>query len=140
VPTLEQVLEANPETVKVVFKQFPLKMHKFANKAALAAIAAQKQGKFWEYHDLLFENYKAINDSQIEQVATDLELDLEQFKSEMKSPENQAKIRKDLSDGQQAGVRGTPTIFVDGRKLKARGMKGFQSAIDKALKNQKKED
>jgi protein-disulfide isomerase len=54
VPVLEQVLEKNPNQVKLVFKNFPLRNHKFAMEAAIAALAAEKQGKFWEFHDLLF--------------------------------------------------------------------------------------
>ncbi len=137
-PTLEQLLEAYPEKVKVVFKNFPLSSHKFAFKSASASLAAQRQGKFWEFHDALFENYKALNDTKIEEIATSLGLDMDRYKLEMKSPEIQTQVRKDLKDGSIAGVRGTPTIFVNGRRLKARGMKGFRNAVDKELENLEK--
>jgi protein-disulfide isomerase len=60
VPVLEQVLEKNPENVKFVFKNYPLRNHKFAMKAAVAALAARSEGKFWEFHDELYKNYNKI--------------------------------------------------------------------------------
>jgi protein-disulfide isomerase len=67
---------------------------------------------------------------------------MEKFNLETKSPEMQAQVRKDLADGREAGVRGTPTVFINGRKLKGRGLDGFRNAIDRELKelNQKGED
>ena len=131
-PVLEQVLENNSDDVKVVFKNFPLRSHKFALPAAIAALAAGEQGKFWEFHDLLFENHEALNDQKIEEIAQTLGLNLDQFKKAKKNPALQGRIRQDLTDGQQAGVRGTPTIFINGIRLRDRSPNGFQSAIDKA--------
>jgi protein-disulfide isomerase len=133
-PLLEQVLEMYPEKVKIVYKNFPLKMHEYAQKAAIAAMAAHRQGKFWEFHDLLFENYKKPDDQKIMELAKQLGLDLKAFEKDMKDPEISAKIQRDVIDGQKAGVRGTPTIFVNGRRLKNRSLQGFQELIDKALK------
>ena len=64
-PVLEQVLEKNPDKVKLVFKNFPLRNHKFAMPAATAALAAEKQGKFWEFHDLLFKDYNRLNEQKV---------------------------------------------------------------------------
>jgi protein-disulfide isomerase len=133
-PALEQVLETYPETVKVVFKHFPLRSHKFAFKAAQATVAADKQGRFWAFHDKLFENYKAINESMIRKTAQDLGLDMAQFDEGMKNPETTALIRKDVSDGQAAGVGGTPAVFINGRRLKNRSPAGFKASIDAELK------
>jgi protein-disulfide isomerase len=133
VPLLEQVLERNPQNVKLVFKNFPLRNHKFAMKAAAAALAAEEQGKFWEFHDLLFKNYNRINDEQIRTIALGLGFDVKEFEVKMKNPEIQARIRQDMRDGSQAGVRGTPTIFINGKRLKDRSLKGFQAVIDKEL-------
>ncbi|MDH3567988.1 MAG: thioredoxin domain-containing protein, partial [Desulfobacteraceae bacterium] len=77
VPLLEQVLENNPENVKIVFKNFPLRRHKYATKAAMAALAADGQGKFWAFHDRLFENYKQLSDQKINDIARDLGFDVE---------------------------------------------------------------
>jgi protein-disulfide isomerase len=133
VSVLEQVLEKNPQNVKVVFKNFPLRNHKFARKAAAAALAADSQGKFWEFHDLLFKNYNKINDQKIQAIAQELGFDANKFEAKMKDPEIEARIRQDIRDGSQAGVRGTPTIFVNGKRIKNRSVKGFQAAIDKEL-------
>jgi protein-disulfide isomerase len=138
VPVLEQVLEKNPQDVKVVFKQFPLRSHKFATKAAQATIAAQAQGKFWEFHDLLFENFNRLDDGKIEEIRAQLNLDAEKFKKVMEDPATMAVIDGDIRDGQQAGVRGTPTIFVDGKRLQDRSIRGFQQAVEKALSDRKR--
>ena len=132
-PLLEQLLEKYPQDVKVVFKNFPLQNHKFAMKAAIAALAAESQGKFWEFHDLLFENYNRINDQKIQDIALAVGLNLEQYEKMKKDPAIQRKVRQDLSDGRRAGVRGTPTVFINGRRLRDRSLKGFQEVIDKQL-------
>ena len=132
-PVLEQVLEKYPEDVKVVFKNFPLRNHKFAMKAAVAALAAESQGKFWEFHDLLFENYNRINDQKIKDIALAVGLNQEEYEKKKKDPAITRQVRQDLSDGQKAGVRGTPTIFINGIRLRDRSLKGFQAAIDKQL-------
>ena len=132
-PLLEQVLEKYPQEVKVVFKNFPLQNHKFAMKAAIAALAAESQGKFWEFHDLLFENYNRINDQKIQDIALAVGLNLEEYEKMKKDPAIQGKVRQDLADGRRAGVRGTPTVFINGRRLRDRSLKGFQAVIDQQL-------
>ena len=132
-PLLEQVLEKYPQEVKVVFKNFPLQNHKFAMKAAIAALAAESQGKFWEFHDLLFENYNRINDLKIQDIALAVGLNQEEYEKMKKDPAIQAKVRQDLADGRRAGVRGTPTVFINGRRLRDRSLKGFQEVIDQQL-------
>lgn len=132
-PVLEQVLEKYPDDVKIVFKNFPLRNHKFALKAATAALAAKSQGKFWEFHDLLFKNYNKLNDQKIHEIALGLGLDQTEFEKKMKDPGIKAMIRQDLRDAAQAGVRATPTVFINGRRLKNRTLQGFQTAVDKEL-------
>jgi len=134
VPELEQVLEKYPNQVKLVFKNFPLRNHKFAMQAAIAALAAEKQGKFWEFHDLLFKDYNHLNEQKIREIAQQLNLDMEKFEKDRKDPQIMAMINRDLSEGNQAGVRGTPTVFINGRLLRNRSMAGFQELIEKALK------
>ena len=102
-------------------------------KAAMAALAAESEGKFWEFHDLLFKNYNKLNDQKIREIALELGLDQTEFKKKMKDPKITAMIRQDVRDGAQAGVRGTPTIFINGRRLNDRSLKGFKAAIDKEL-------
>jgi protein-disulfide isomerase len=133
VPLLEQVLEKNPDTVKIAFKNMPLRFHKFADPSARAALAAHKQGKFWEFHDKLFAVEK-LSDEAINNVAVELQLDMAQFNKDMNSPEIRQMVNKDLLDAQKVGVTGTPTIFINGKKLKNRSLAGFQEMIDRELK------
>jgi protein-disulfide isomerase len=128
------VLEAYPDKVKLVFKNFPLRNHRHAMKAASAALAAESQGKFWEFHDQLFKNYNRLNDKFIDDIATVLQLNQEPFEKRMNSPEVRQQIQQDLEDGQKAGVRGTPTIFINGRLLQDRSLNGFKTIIDGELK------
>ena len=133
-PVLEQVLEKNPTQVKLVFKNFPIRNHKFAMPAAVAALAAGKQGKFWEFHDLLFKDYNRLNEQKVNEIAQKLKLDIKKFEKDRKDPRIIELIRRDILEGNQAGVRGTPTIFINGRLLRNRSPAGFQELIEKALK------
>ena len=133
-PVLEQVLEKNPDKVKLVFKNFPLRNHKFAMPAATAALAAEKQGKFWEFHDLLFKDYNRLNEQKITEIAQKLNLDMERFEKDRKEPGIRTLINRDIAEGNRAGVGGTPTIFINGRLLRNRSPAGFQELIEKALK------
>jgi protein-disulfide isomerase len=128
------VLDRYPDTVKFVVKHFPLSSHKFARKAATAALAANNQGKFWEFHHKLFENYRALNDAKIEEIAKELELDMDKFATDMKSPGVVGMINRDVRDGRQIGVRGTPTVYVNGKLLRNRNIQGFMEMIDAELK------
>jgi protein-disulfide isomerase len=136
VPLLEQVLEKNPETVKIVFKHFPLRNHQFARQAAIAALAAERQGKFWEFHDLLFKAYNHLNAQKVREIAQKLNLDMVKFDQDQKDPGIGAIINRDLAEGNRIGVRGTPTVFINGRLLRNRNMAGFQAMIDKTLKKE----
>jgi len=112
----------------------PLRFHKFADPSARAALAAFKQDKFWDFHDELFGAEKLSNDL-INNIAVKLNLDIAQFNKDMNSPEVRQQVKKDLLDAQKAGVTGTPTVFINGKKLKNRSLQGFQAMIDKELKN-----
>jgi len=137
VPLLEQVLDKYPKDVKLVFKNFPLRNHKFAEPAAIAAHAAGKQGKFWEFHDLLFKNYNRLNAQKVQEIASQLNLDLVQFEKDQKDPQIRALIRGDLLDGIRADVHSSPTVFINGRRLRNRNLAGFQRMIEKELKKAK---
>ena len=115
--------------MKLVFKNFPLRNHKFAWPAAIAALAANKQGKFWELHDQLYKNYNRLSDQKISEIAQQVGLDMEKFNNDMKDPELKALVERDFQEGVEAGVRGIPSIFVNGRLLRNRSFQGFQAAI-----------
>ena len=133
-PQLEQLLEKYPNDVRVVFKNFPIRSHKFAIQAAMAALAADRQGKFWEFHDELFKNYNRLNDQKVREIATQLNLDQKQFEEHKKNPVVAARIRQDYEEGLKLGVRGTPTIFINGRKLKNRSLQNMEAMINQELK------
>ena len=133
-PILEQVLKNNPDKVKIVFKNFPLRSHTYAAKAAMAALAADAQGKFWTFHDQLFIHYNRLNDQKIIEIAGNLGFDSAQFEKQMQTPNILSAIGQDIKDGTQAGVKGTPAVFVNGRRLRNRTLAGFQALIDKELK------
>lgn len=119
-PVLDEVLKKNPETVKVVFKHFPLtSIHQEAEPAAKAAIAAQEQGKFWPMHDALFAAASSggLNSAGMEKAAADLGLDMAKFKADMNSEAIKQKLDKDVNAARMAEVSGTPSLFVNGRKV-----------------------
>jgi len=131
------VLEKYPWDVKLVHKNFPLPNHKFAMNAARAALAAHRQGRFWDYHHNLFENYKQLNDTKFQALATDLGLDLERFNKDMNDTSIQRLIYRDVKEGRDAGIRGIPAVFINGRLLKNTSGPGFQRMIDAEFKKRK---
>ena len=130
------MLKQNTEKVKIAFKNLPLQMHDLAQPAALAALAADKQEKFWEYHDKLFAE-KKIEQASFDRIAEELGLDLVKFRIDMKSEALANQLRNDMVEAQQLGITGTPAVFINGRKLKNRSMKGFQNLIDEEMKKLK---
>ncbi len=121
--------------MKLVIKHFPI--HSFARKAAIAALAAGKQGKFWEIHEKLFANQKELSDAKLETIAQELGLNMVQFKQDLKDSGIGSLIDRDFNDGLQANIRGTPTIFVNGKLLSKESLWGFQQAIEAELKKKR---
>jgi protein-disulfide isomerase len=120
VPEIEALLKVYPKQVKLIFKQFPLEIHSDAYRAASAALAAQRQSKFWEMHYALFAHHDDLSLEGILKVAQELKLDMPRFRKDMDSKEIHDTIAKDLADGSQAGVEGTPTIFINGQRYNGR--------------------
>jgi protein-disulfide isomerase len=100
-------------------------------------LAAHAQGKFWEFHNKLFENYKALNDAKIQEIATELKLDMERFNKEMQDPSIQKLIARDIKEGEQAGIEGIPIIFVNGKLPKETSLQGLEDLIEAELKKKK---
>jgi len=116
-----------------VVKHFPLESHDYARKASIAALAAGKQGKFWEFHEKLFAHQNELNDAKVEAIAGEVGLDMEQFKKDLKDPAIVSLIDRDLKDGRQAAIPGTPAVFVNGRLINMRGPQVLQQAIEAEL-------
>jgi protein-disulfide isomerase len=115
VPTLEQVKEKYGDKVRLVYRHFPLGMHPNAPKAAEAAMCAEEQGKFWEMHDLMFEEQQQLAVADLKAKAERLELDTDQFNQCLDSGKYKAEVQADMQAGQRAGVTGTPAMFINGR-------------------------
>jgi protein-disulfide isomerase len=128
------LLEQYPEDVKLIFKNYPLAYHAFSRKAAIAAAAAQRQGRFWEYHDLIFENYQHLDDQKFREMARELNLDMEDFEKDLNDPATILRVDKDVQLGRSVGVKGTPTIFINGSITKARTLEDFQAIVVEELK------
>lgn len=115
---LQQVLSEFEGRVRLVFKNYPLSSHPRAMPAARAALAAGNQGKFWEMHDLLFEHQRQLEEEDLEGYAGELGLDLERFRRDVASAETQRRVEADRAEGQRAGVEGTPTLYINGRRFR----------------------
>jgi protein-disulfide isomerase len=134
-PLIKEVLQAYPDQVNFVYKHFPLvSIHPMALGAAQAAVAAQKQGKFWEMHDVLFANQRALQPEKLKEYAQQIGLDVGKFETDMNADDTKALIQEDVRLAQQAQVRGTPTIFVNGKLVQNRSVDGFKQLIDESLK------
>jgi protein-disulfide isomerase len=131
--TLEKVLKTFPKDVKIVFKQYPLNIHQYARQAALAALAAHSQGKFWEMHDKLFQNFSAINEENIKKWAKEIGLSMTDFEKTMQSGKYEGVLQKDMADGAAAKVVGTPSIFINGKRIHDRNFEAFKKAIQEEL-------
>ncbi|MET0623798.1 MAG: thioredoxin domain-containing protein [Pyrinomonadaceae bacterium] len=121
-PGLRNVLKDYGDRVRFVFRNFPLAMHKYAFQAARAAEAAGQQGKFWEMHDMLYDNQKEWSDSmeprvQFDSYASRLGLDVQKFKTDMERADLTERIKADYARGMSLGVKGTPTVYLNGREL-----------------------
>lgn len=139
--TVKQVLEKYGDDVRLVFKHQPLPFHSLADEAALAAIAAHKQGKFWQLHDLIFENPGAMKESTSDidalmiSYAKMLKLNVKTFERDYRAPKTKAVMDADIKLAAEVGARGTPTFFINGVKLVgAQPANKFEELIDEQLK------
>jgi protein-disulfide isomerase len=131
--TLDQVLKAFPKEVQLIYKQYPLNIHAYARQAAAASLVAHSQGKFWELHDRMFQNFSAISDDSIRRWAKEVGLNMTEFDKVLQSGRMEAAIQKDVADGAAAKVMGTPTVFVNGRRIHDRSFEGFKKIIQEEL-------
>jgi len=137
---VDQVLAAYPTDVRFVYKQFPLEqIHPNAMNAAKASIAARNQGKFWEMHDELFKISRNLTMDEIRKKAELLSLDMKKFDADFASPETEKIVRDDLELGRTVDVQGTPTFFINGKRVLStdRSLEGMKSMVDNALKQAK---
>ena len=135
--TVRQLRERYPSGVRFVFRHFPLSFHPHAALAARAVAAAHKQGKFWEFHDRLFDDQTALERDDLIHLAQELKLDVSAFEAALDAPEVKQLVDADLELGERARVRGTPTIFMNGRKVDdPYDIDALSALIDSELKPQ----
>jgi protein-disulfide isomerase len=133
-PTLDQVLKRYPEQVRLVYRHFPLDGHEQARPAAEAAACAGDQGKFWEYHALVFQSSPQLAAENLRELAEKAKLDVAAFDACVAAKTHAAKVEADLDAGREAGVSGTPAFFVNGIPLSgARALPEFVKLIDREL-------
>jgi protein-disulfide isomerase len=131
------LLDKYPKDVRLFLKNYPLPMHPSARSAAAAALAANKQGKYWQFSHLLFENSSRLNDATIQNIAKQLGLNMEKFNGDMKSASVQNLINTDLSEVEKAAVEGTPSIFINGKAARFGSDNDFRLAIENEIKRKK---
>jgi protein-disulfide isomerase len=131
---LGQVMAEFPDKVRLVFKDFPLSFHAGALPAAVAARCAGEHGRYWEYHDLLFVAQPAFSKTDLLGYAARLGLPAEPFAACLESARHRDAVLADFAEGRAGGVQGTPTFFVNGRRLVgAQRLQAFQKAVQDAL-------
>jgi protein-disulfide isomerase len=132
-PVLDSVAHAYPREVRLVFKHFPLSFHAQARAAAAAAIAAGKQGKFFEFRALIMPQYRTLSEDAYLAAAQQLRLDMNRFRKDMVLTDAvQALLDNDIALGREVGVEGTPTVFVNGKLAEDRSFEYFASLVAEA--------
>ncbi len=136
IPTIKKIKENFPGKVRIVWRNFPLPFHQDAPLAAEAALAANAQGKFWEMHDKMFENQRAIDRASLERYAAEIGLDLSRFKADLDGSRYKSAVQADVqyANGLPGGGMGTPTFFINGHKIAgAYPYEKFEQVIKAAL-------
>lgn len=137
-PVLERIVSEFGDRVRLVVRDFPLSQHANARKAAEAAEAAREQGKYWEYVSVLFRNQSALGVEKLRQYATEVGLDRARFDASLESGKFSDKVQRDVIDGRKLGINGTPTLYINGRRLSDNSYETLKSAIEAALKTEAK--
>ncbi|MEP7212919.1 MAG: thioredoxin domain-containing protein [Acidobacteriota bacterium] len=133
-PVLKSVIAEYPEKIRFVVRDYPLiALHENAFRAALAANAANAQGKFFEYAEILYTHQDALDDASLKKYAASVGLNPKQFELDLTDEKTAAEVRKDMADAAIYGVSWTPTIYVNGVKVMRSGADDLREAIDRAL-------
>jgi len=135
-PMLERIVNEFGDRVRLVVRDFPLSQHANARKAAEAAEAAREQGKYWEYAAVLFRNQSALGVDKLRQYATEVGLDRAKFDASLDSGKFAEKVQRDVIDGHKLGINGTPTLYVNGKRVSDNSYENVKSVIEASLKAQ----
>jgi len=132
--TLDELRASYQDNLQIVFKQFPLPFHARAQEAALAALAAGAQGKFWPMHDKLFAGQASLEEGDLRRYAAEVGLDVARFSRDVGDPAFRARMERDLVQGRRFAVQGTPSFFVNGRAFSgAYPLAAFKAIVDGEL-------
>lgn len=139
-PVVKKLQERLGDRMRFVFRYFPLRnVHPHAEAAAEAAEAAANQGRFWEMHDALFANQRALGPEELRRRAAEVGLDRERFEREMAEHAHAARVREDFASARRSGLDGTPTFFINGVRHEGPYRFGdFLAAIERAAEEQAK--
>jgi hypothetical protein len=129
-PQLNKAVKRFAPYVKLVFKNYPLGMHEFAEGAARAAVAAQKQGKFWQMHEWMFSNQQSLDKKNLLRRAKEIGLDEQQFIADSESEATADIVNRDRKQADKLGLRGTPTIYINGRSFDITAFSLFEDLDD----------
>lgn len=135
---IQELLDKYPDKLKVAYKHFPLSFHRAARPTAIASLAAAEQGCFWQFHDVLFEQTtkRALDASKIDEYAKQAGCDVAKFKADLEANGDKygARVDADYQQGAAADVRGTPALYINGRKVRDRSVAGMSAMIEQAAK------
>jgi len=135
-PAIEKLLKKYPNELNVVIKHFPLRSHKFASQAAVAALAADRQGKYLELIAVMFKNFRSLNEENLKKYAEELGLDPEKLEQDRKDSAYDKQIKDDRLLARRIGVRGVPSLYINGRPVKNRSAQGMSVMVDEELKKE----
>jgi protein-disulfide isomerase len=133
-PTLERLVKEYGDKVRLVTRDFPLTQHSEAFKAAEAAEAAREQGRYWEYMHILLNNQSALSVDKLKNYASELSLDRARFDSALDSGKFSESVKRDIDDGMKLGINATPTIFINGRRVRMTDYEQLKANVDAAFK------
>ena len=134
-PSLERLVKENAGKVRLVTRDFPLSQHAEAFKAAEAAEAAREQGKYWEYIHVLMQNQATLGVEKLKGFAGDLGLDRARFDAALDSGKFAEMVQRDVDDGMKLGLKGTPSLFINGRRVTAKSYEELKASVEAALKS-----
>jgi protein-disulfide isomerase len=137
-PAVNEIIALYGDEIRFEYKHFPLPIHQFAVQAAVAAEAAGQQDKFFEYHDLLFENQEAWSRSSTPksfflQYAERLDLDMAMFRRQMSASLLRDHVQAQFAEGRELGITGTPTFFLNGKRMEIQTFQGFIEQVGRAV-------
>jgi protein-disulfide isomerase len=138
VAPIQALLEKYPDQLRVAYKHFPLSFHKSARPTAIASMAAAEQGCFWGFHDVLFEatSKRQLDAGKIDEYAATAGCDVAKFSADLEANRDAyaKRVDADYKEGASADVRGTPALYINGRKVRDRSVEGMSAMIDAAAK------